>query len=116
MLAVIADQDILNEVVPVLHRAALDHLDQKPSADHIDAAGDRAGLCHDGLLLKLLDPAVLIHLDGAVALQIGPGGHLLADDGDIRLLVNVIFQNLIIIHLVHAVAGGDDHIGLMAAL
>ena len=115
-LVLIADQDILDEVVSVLHRTALDHLDQKPSADHIDPAGDRVGLRDDGLFLKFLDPAVLIHLDGAVAFQIGSGRHFFADNGDIRFLLNVIFQNLVVVHLVHTVPGCNDHIRLMAAL
>ena len=107
-LILIADQDILDEVVSVLHRAALDHLDQQSSADHVDPAGDRVGLCDDGLFLKFLDPAVLIHLDGAVAFQIGSGRHFLADNGNIRFLLNMVFQNLIIIHLIYAVAGCDE--------
>ena len=39
---------------------------------------------------------------------------VLADNGDIRLLLNMVLQNPVVIHLINTVSRRDNHIGLMA--
>ena len=111
----ITDQDVFDKIVAVLLGASLDELNELPPADHVDPRGDQIGAVDHGLLLELLDPEILVHLQHAET-----GGIILpalgADHGHIRPLGDVVFQHLVVIQLVNAVPGGNDHIGLMAVL
>ena len=69
-----------------------------------------------GLLFKLLDPAVFIHLQHTETGHVFFRRKLFTYNGDICFLLNMIFQNFIIVQLVHAVTRSDDHIRLMTSL
>ena len=107
-------QNITHKIVSVLLRALFDHFDQLAAAQHINAAGDSPGLGLKGLFLKFLNAVFLIHPHGAEPLDLHSRLHLPANYSYICLFLNMIFQHLIEIQLVHSVAGGDHHIGLMA--
>ena len=114
--ALVADKDIPYEIIAVFCCAALDELDQQTSADHIDTAGIHVGLSHHRLLVELGDASVLVQLHHAEAGHILAGCSVSADDRDVGLLLDVIFQDLVVVQLVNAVARRDDNIGLMAVL
>ena len=95
---------------------ALKKFNELPAANDIDSAGNRVGPGDDGLLLELGNPVLLVHAHRAVALHIHVRGHVLHDHGNVCLALDVVFQHLVVIHLVDAVAGGDHHIRLMRIL
>ena len=68
------------------------------------------------LFLKFLYPAVLVHLKGTIAFHISADRHVLAHHRNIGLFLNMVFQNLVIIHFINTVTGRNYHIRLMAAL
>ncbi len=110
----ITDQNIFHEIVSVFFCTSFDHLDQLPSSDYIDTAGDRVGPGHHRLLLEFLYAALLVHLDRSVPVHIDVRRHILTYNSDIRLLLNMVLQKLIIVHFVNAVTGRYYHVWFMA--
>ena len=93
----------------------LDQVDQKTSSDDIDPGRDRAGIRHHGLLFKFGDPHGIIHLDRSETAGVLTVLQLLADYGNVCLFCDMVFQYLIVIHLVHRIPRCKDHIRLVAS-
>jgi len=110
----ITDQNILHKIITVFFRTLLNHLNQLTSSDHIDSAGNRIGLRYNRLLFEFFNPAFFIHLHCTETVYIHTCRHVLADNCNIRLLGYMIFQYLIVIHLVNTVTGCNYYIRLMA--
>ena len=95
--------------------AFFDEFNKLSSSDHIDTCGNRCGLSYHRFLVKLYDPAVLIHLHTAKSGSIF-SAYICAYYCDICSLCNVIFQspyyNPVYIHSLLKV---NDHIWFMAA-
>ena len=74
------------------------------------------GISHHRLLLKLNDPSVGIRLHHTETCHIHIARHVLADNGDVGLLFNMIFQDLIVVQLIDTVSGSDHYIWFVAFL
>ena len=72
------------------------------------------GIRHHGLLLKFDYPSVGIGLYHSKAGHVHILLEILADNGNIRFFLNMVFQDLIVIQLINSIAGSDHHIRLMA--
>ena len=74
------------------------------------------GISHHRLLLKLNDPSVGIRLHHTETCHIHIARHVLADNGDVGLLFNMIFQDFIVVQFVDTISGCDHNIRLVALL
>ena len=99
--------------MPLFFRAVLDEIYELSPPDHIDSGGNRLGMCHHGLFLKLFDPAGFIHPDrtepGCVLIR----PQFLANHCDVCFLRDMILKHFIVIQLVHRISGCDDNVRLM---
>ena len=114
--SLVTDQDIPHEIKPGLCGAAFNEFNELTSANHINTRRNVITGSYHGLLIEVLDPSVFIHLQDAESCGILFRRKLLVYHSDICLLGNVVFQHLVVIHLVYTVTGYDDHIWLMALL
>ena len=73
-------------------------------------------MSHHGLLFKICNLCIIVHLHDAVAIHIIAIRNFSTDYGDIRPFLNVEIQNIIKVHLVDTVAIGNDNIRLMTSL
>ena len=112
----IPDQDIVYKIIPVFLCRMFDQVDELSSANYIDSSGDRVRICHHRLFFKLLNPHGVVHLDRPKSRSILSRYKFLAHNSNIRLFLNVVFQDVIVIHLVHRITGCDNDVRLMALL
>ena len=96
--------------------AMLDQIDQKSPSDNIDPGRYHIRRRQHRLLFEFLNAHGLIHLQYSKAAGIIIRVASLADDRHVCLLLNMIFQHLIVIHLIYGIPGCDDHVGFMAFL
>ena len=101
--------------MPVFLGTALQNLDEMPSSYDIHADGDIVGLRHQRLLLEVHDALVLVQLQdsetGEIVVFIR---HFRVNYRNVRIFLDMSFQHLAVIQLIHTVAGGYDHVRLMA--
>ncbi len=109
----ITDQDIRHKIIMLFLCAVLHQINQKPSAHHVDACGNGLRAGHHRLLFKFLDPVRFVHPHGAETGRVVAVLQILHHHRNVRLLRNMVFQYLIVIQLIHRIAGSDDHIRLM---
>ena len=102
--------------MPLFLCAMLDQVDQKTSSDDIYSCRDHIRRCQHRLLLEFFDTHGVVHLQYSKSAGIIARIEFLADNRNICLLLNMIFQHLIIIHLIYGVPGCNDHVRLMAFL
>ena len=94
-------------------RAVLDKINQLSSPNYVNSRGHCLGMSHHGLLFKFFYSAGFIHTDCTESGRILARFQFLAHYGNICLFRNMIFKYLIIIQLVHRIAGSNDYIRLM---
>ena len=112
----VTDENITDEVESSLHRALLNQFNQLAPSDYIDSAGDRVRVGSHRLLLKLFDPAFLIHLQNAEPRDILLCRKFLTHYCNIGFLGDMILEDFVEIQLVHTVACRNDHIRFMTVL
>ena len=112
----VTDQDICNKIKPVLLHTLLKHLNELSSAKHINTGGNCMGLSHHRFFLEIHDTGFFIHLNNTKPADILCHRYIFAHNGDVRFLLDMIIQYLIIIQFVYAVAACHNNIRFMAAL
>ena len=96
--------------------SALQKLDQLAAPDDINTGRDRIVIGYDRFLFEFFDPAFIIHADHAKTLYFTLVLTCRTYNSDVCTFRNMEIQNLVVIHLVDAVAGCDHDIRLMAFL
>ena len=96
--------------------AALDHLDQLAAADDIDSCGNGMIIGYHRFFFKFFDPVIFVHSKHTESGHIFVRIHIFAHDGHIGTFCDMVFQNFVIVQLVHTVTGCDYHIRFMASL
>ena len=100
----------------VLFRTVLDHIDQMSSPDHINPGGNSVGLSHHRLLFKFFHAHRIIHLQCSKPARILSWSKFFTHDRNVCAFCYMIFQNLVIVHLIHRIAGCNDNVRFVASL
>ena len=108
----IANQNIVYKIVAVFLSAFFNQFNELSSANNVNTGRNSIGLCHHRFFVKFFNSAVLIHLHTAKSCGI-ISVHIGAYHSNVCSLGNVIFQNFVVIQLVHAISGCDDNIRFM---
>ena len=94
----------------------LDQFDQKSSSDYIYSGRNRRRHRYKRFLFKLANPHGVVHPDRSKPTYIFSFFHFFTYNCNIRFFCNMIFQNFIIIQLVHCICRRDDYIRFMSPL